>query len=229
MRTNSMLLEAILWDMDGTLVDTEPMWVKCEEELMRTFGYEWSEADALHCIGGPMERVQLYLKEKSRSDRDPSWFGETLVEMMLERLSHGAILRPGVQDLISAAQSSGVKIALVSASQRPIVDAVVKSLPFEFDLTISANEVKRSKPDPEGYIQASVVLSSAIQSCIVIEDSKVGIASGLSSGAMVVGLTDEIFDHENFHGFPDLSEVSLPLLIDTHRNWTLRRLGEIRP
>jgi HAD superfamily hydrolase (TIGR01509 family) len=228
MRTDSLLLEAILWDMDGTLVDTEPMWVKCEEDLMRTFGYDWSEADALHCIGGPMERVQLYLKEKSGSDRDPAWFGETLVEMMLERLTEGATLRPGVHKLISTAQNAGVKMALVSASRRPIVDAVVKGLPFEFDLTISANEVTRSKPDPEGYIQASTALASAIHRCIVIEDSKVGITSGLASGAMVIGLTHESFDHENFHGFPDLSEVSLPMLVSTHRDWALRVLGEAR-
>lgn len=229
MRTDSLLLEAILWDMDGTLVDTEPMWVKCEEDLMRTFGYDWSEADALHCIGGPMERVQLYLKEKSRSDRDPAWFGETLVEMMLERLSAGATLRPGVLQLMSTAQDAGVKMALVSASRRPIVDAVLQGLPFEFDLTISANEVTRSKPDPEGYIQASTTLASAVHRCIVIEDSRVGITSGLASGAMVVGLTHESFDHENFHGFPDLSEMSLPFLLETHREWTLRTLGEVRP
>ena len=207
--------------MDGTLVDTEPLWVQCEEELMRSFGYEWGESDAMHCIGGPMERVELYLKEKSGSDREASWFGNTLVEMMLERLSltSAEILRPGALALIEEARALGVKLALVSASRRPIVDAVLSALPFSFDLSISASEVTRSKPDPEGYVKASELLGAAIHSCVVIEDSMVGIRSGLASGALVVGVTETSFDHDNFHGVSDLREVPLQRLFDLHRSW----------
>lgn len=218
-RVSTPSLEAILWDMDGTLVDTEPMWVKCEEELMHEFGYRWSEQDALHCIGGPMERVQLYLKEKSGSDRDPGWFGDRLIEMMLAKLEAGAILRPGALELVDAARKSGVRLALVSASRRPIVDAVLRGLPFEFDISISASEVVRSKPHPEGYLRAANDLASSIQSCVVIEDSSVGITSGLESGAMVIGVTHQSFEHVNFFGVPNLSKMSWPELNSLHKSW----------
>lgn len=212
-------LEAMLWDMDGTLVDTEPLWVKCEEELMSDFGYQWSEQDALHCIGGPMERVQLYLKEKSGSDRDPTWFGDQLVAMMLTKLETGAVIRPGVPELIESSLKAGVKIALVSASRRPVVDAVLRGLSFKFDISISATEVEHSKPHPEGYLKAAHQLASTIQSCVVIEDSTVGITSGLASGAMVVGVTAQSFDHENFFGVHELSELSWSDLRTLHQDW----------
>jgi HAD superfamily hydrolase (TIGR01509 family) len=217
-------LEAMLWDMDGTLVDTEPIWVQCEEELMAEFGYQWSEDDASHCIGGPMERVQLYLKEKSRSDYDPRWFGNRLVEMMLERLEDGAVLRPGALELIEAARDSGVRLALVSASRRPIVDAVLKGLPFGFDLSISADDVEISKPNPEGYVRAAGRLASTIHSCVVIEDSAVGIRSGLDSGAMVIGVTPDSFDHDNFLRVAELSEISFSRLRMVHKEWVDRVL-----
>jgi len=215
-------LEALLWDMDGTLVDTEPLWVECERDLMAGFGYEWSEEDALHCIGGPMERVEIYLKEKSKSNRDPSWFGQNLVEMMLERLAKGAPLRPGVDELFSASREAGLRMALVSASRRAVVDAVLSSLPFRFDFSVSATEVTRSKPDPEGYLIASRQISTSISSCVVIEDSKVGITSGLASGAMVIGVTHESFDHESFHGVSDLRTLPLETLRSHHTDWVHR-------
>lgn len=217
---------ALLWDMDGTLVDTEPLWVECEADLMRGFGYEWGEADAMHCIGGPMERVERYLKEKSGSDLDASWFGNQLVEMMLARLAStsGEILRPGALSLVEEAKTLGLKLALVSASRRPIVDAVLSSLPFTFDLSISASEVSRSKPDPEGYVKASELLGAAIHSCVVIEDSSVGIQSGLASGALVVGVTEMEFDHHNFHGVLDLRDLPLPRLMDLHHAWLSQRM-----
>lgn len=219
-------LEALLWDMDGTLVDTEPMWVKCEEDLMADFGYQWSESDALHCIGGPMERVQLYLREKSGSDLDPAWFGDRLIEMMLEKLKHGALLRPGALELAQEAINSGLRLALVSASRRPIVDAVLEGLPFTFDLSISASEVENSKPHPEGYLRAASELASTVHSCVVIEDSTVGITSGLASGALVIGVTPERFNHDNFHRVEELSELDLPALKDLHFSWVDKALNK---
>ena len=171
-----------------------------------------------------MERVQLYLKEKSRSDHDPHWFGNRLVEMMLERLEIGAVLKPGAFELIESARDSGVRLALVSASRRPIVDAVLKGLPFGFDLSISADDVKISKPNPEGYVQAAGRLASTIHSCVVIEDSAVGIRSGLDSGAMVIGVTPDSFDHDNFLRVAELSEISFSRLRMVHQEWVDRVL-----
>jgi tRNA (adenine57-N1/adenine58-N1)-methyltransferase len=118
-------LSALLWDMDGTLVDTEPLWVECEADLMRQFGYEWGEDDARYCIGGPMEKVERYMSEKSESNHPQSWFGNQLISMMLERLNKGVPLMPGVNEILSEARALGLKLALVSASRREVVSVSV--------------------------------------------------------------------------------------------------------
>lgn len=213
-------LSALLWDMDGTLVDTEPLWVECEAELMRQFGYEWSEEDARYCIGGPMEKVERYMLEKSRSDRDSSWFGDQLISMMLLRLRSGIQLMPGVHELIDAAREHDVKLALVSASRREIVDAVLEGIVIDFDFSISASEVERSKPDPEGYITAATRLETGLDRCVIFEDSPVGIRSGVASGALTLGVGSETIDHRNFISVGSLHGKELHEIVNLHTQWT---------
>jgi len=67
---NNFPFEAVLWDMDGTLIDSEPLWIEQERELMASLGAAWSDADALHCVGGPMTRVDAFMRSKL-SPRDP--------------------------------------------------------------------------------------------------------------------------------------------------------------
>ena len=212
-------LKAILWDMDGTLVDTEPMWIQCEADLMSDFGYVWGDEDAHFCIGGPMEKVQRYMALKSGSDIDPSWFGNRLVEMMLERMESGVELKDGVLDLLHDARNHGLKQAIVSASRRPIVDAVIAGLGFPFDHSISATEVSISKPHPEGYVKAASYFAVDIESCVIFEDSSTGIRSGLDSGALTLGLTEQVFDHSNFIRIGDLKGLEFAELLMMHRDW----------
>lgn len=214
-------LHAILWDMDGTLVDTEPLWIACEAELMADFGYTWSDEDSHFCIGGPMEKVQRYMAEKSRSDIEPSWFGNRLVEMMLNRMQNKIVLKEGVLDLLDQARANGVKQAIVSASRRPVVDAVISGLGFPFDHSVSASEVSISKPHPEGYLVAASYLQVAIENCVIFEDSVTGIRSGLDSGALTLGLTDQDFEHSNFLRIGDLRSFGFTDLITTHRKWLM--------
>lgn len=221
MPTEFTPLQAILWDMDGTLVDTEPMWIQCEAELMSEFGYTWSDEDSHFCIGGPMEKVQNYMAEKSGSEIEPQWFGNRLVEMMLKRMRDGVEVKSGVLDLLHEARSSGLKQAIVSASRRPIVDAVMTGLGFPFDHSISASEVTISKPHPESYLRAASFFEIDIEGCVVFEDSLTGIRSGLDSGALTLGLTEHEFDHANYIRLGDLSGFGFPELVSTHRDWIL--------
>ena len=212
-------LSALLWDMDGTLVDTEPLWVECEADLMRRFDYEWGEEDARFCIGGPMEKVERYMCEKSGSDLPLSWFGDQLVAMMLLRLRSGIGLMPGVSELISEARGLGVKMALVSASRREIVDAVLEGIGIEFDISISASDVERSKPDPEGYMTAAMRLETGLDRCVIFEDSPVGIMSGIASGALTIGVSQEVVEHRNFISLGSLNGRSLAEIVRLHQGW----------
>lgn len=212
-------LAALLWDMDGTLVDTEPLWVECEAELMKQFGYEWGVDDARYCIGGPMEKVERYMSEKSGSELPQSWFGDSLISMMLGRLQSGIPLIPGAGEIFHEARSLGLKLALVSASRREIVDAVIKGIGLDFDYSISASEVENSKPDPEGYLTAALRLEAELAQCVIFEDSPVGLRAGVESGALTLGVGEEKIEHRNFISLGSLHGRSISEIRNLHSNW----------
>jgi HAD superfamily hydrolase (TIGR01509 family) len=213
--------KALLWDMDGTLVNTEPLWLLCEAELLSEFGYTWTKEDGQNCIGGPMSRVQRYMKEKSGSDLPEEWFGEELVIRMKAKLKNGAPLMPGAASLIAAAESCGIPQVIVSASEREIVDLILKQFQGTFAFAISANDVKVSKPDPMGYREAASRLGAEPGECVVIEDSRVGVTAGMLSGAFVIALPHflDIPVAENVHVKETLEDLSIEEINEIFLQW----------
>lgn len=184
---------AVLWDMDGTLIDSEPLWIEQERQLMESFGASWSEADAIHCIGGPMSRVDAYMRSKlpavHRDSVAPFELARQLLARMEIRLAESVPFTPGSFEIISEMKSAKLPLALVSASTRPLMNAALKSIGEElFDVTISDTDVSQSKPHPEGYLLAADSLSVDIRSCLIIEDSITGMNAAIASGAYVIGL-----------------------------------------
>ena len=221
MRTDTASLKAILWDMDGTLIDSEPLWIASERELMDQFGYLWSARDGEICLGGPMSRVCKYMKEKSGSDLPEEWFGEELRRIMLAKIETGVPFMPGAQKLLTQARELGIEQALVSASDRPIVDVIIKANPGIFSFAIAAGDLPRTKPDPLPYVEAANRFGLLPKDCLVVEDSRVGVTSGLASGALVMALAHfsdipratNIFVRENLDG------LSLTELGELHQAW----------
>lgn len=190
---NNFPFAAVLWDMDGTLIDSEPLWIEQERELMDSLGAVWTHEDAIHCIGGPMTRVDAYMRSKlphiHQDSFPPLELARLLLERMEVRLSQKVPFTSGSFELISEMKSLGIPLALVSASTRPLMDAALKSIGEDiFHVTISDSEVTRSKPDPEGYLKAAHSLSVDITNCLVIEDSITGMNAAIASGAWVLGL-----------------------------------------
>ena len=184
---------AVLWDMDGTLIDSEPLWIEQERELMESLGAIWTNDDAVHCIGGPMSRVDEYMRSKlseaHRSQIPPLELARRLLERMEIRLSQKVPFTTGSFELISEMKSSDIPLALVSASTRPLMNAALKSIGDDiFHVTISDSDVTQSKPHPEGYLKAAQSLSVDINTCLVIEDSITGMNAAIASGAYVLGL-----------------------------------------
>ena len=184
---------AVLWDMDGTLIDSEPLWIEQERELMESLGAIWTHDDAIHCLGGPMTRVDAYMRHKlpqiHQDSFPPLELARLLLERMELRLSQKVPFTSGSFELISEMKSLGIPLALVSASTRPLMNAALKSIGEDiFHVTISDSEVTRSKPDPEGYLKAAHSLSVDITNCLVIEDSITGMNAAIASGAWVLGL-----------------------------------------
>ena len=185
----SFPFDAILWDMDGTLIDSEPIWIAEETRLMEEIGVEWSEEDALHCLGGPLERVDAYMRSRSGSRHAPLELANQLIERMVVRLSNHLEFSPGAHELIKQLHQAGIPMALVSASTRKIMDAALLSIGREFfQHTCSADDVSKTKPDPEGYITAAKRLEVRIENSLIIEDSNTGMSAAIASGAYVLGL-----------------------------------------
>ena len=188
-----MKLSAVLFDMDGLLVNTEPMWLEAEHETLATLGGTWSEADQKAIMGASMAHATAYIRRLSGTDRTDEQVAELLIGTMLQRLEGAAIpIQPGAADLLRAVAGSGLPFALVSASVRPIVDLVLAYLGRSglpgFPITVAGDEVARSKPDPLPYTHAAELLGIDITRAVVLEDSLNGVRAAWSAGATVVAV-----------------------------------------
>jgi HAD superfamily hydrolase (TIGR01509 family) len=202
---------AVFFDMDGLFVNSEPQWLIAETSLMAEFGYEWTSVDQNYCLGGPLTRVGKYMFDKAGQRESPDFFSKAIIERMVNLLSAGVPLLPGALELLKDLQENHVPTALVSASPRVLVDSVLKSLPgHSFSFSLSADDVKNSKPDPEAYLMAASRLNVDISNCLILEDSPTGVKAATSSGAFTIAVPHfiEIEPRERLSVIASLSELS---------------------
>lgn len=184
---------ALLFDMDGTLVDTEPIWHVAEQRILASYGKVWTPEFGESMLGGPLDRAAQVMATQAEEPR-VDVMEELLVTSMVALLESSPITwMPGARDLVTAAAELEVPCALVSNSYRSLMNAVLVallddlgSLPFE--TTVTADEVRAGKPDPEPFRVAAARLEARPEDCVVFEDSAVGVAAGLASGARVVAV-----------------------------------------
>ncbi|MFD7627323.1 HAD family hydrolase [Streptomyces sp. NPDC059851] len=180
-------LAAVLFDMDGTLVDTEVLWWEVTAEVAAGLGHALGAADAPEVVGRAVEDTAAHLVRVSGGG-DPDRVAADLGEEFFRRVTAGAPLRPGAGRLLSELAAEGVPFALVSASPRAVVDSVVRGalagVPFAF--TLSADDTHRTKPHPEPYRAAAARLGAAPRACVAVEDSPDGAASAEAAGCGVL-------------------------------------------
>jgi len=182
-------MRAVLFDMDGTLINSEPYWLIAERALMLRYDHVWTDEDQAYCIGGPLPKVGAYMSNLADGAEDADYFENELIRLVAEQFKNGLQFIPGAKELVLELHSRGVPLALVSASPRALVDCAIEMLPEgTFQTSVSSQDVKISKPDPESYLMAADHLGIATKDCVVIEDSKTGIDAGLASGAVVIGI-----------------------------------------
>jgi len=205
-------MSAILFDMDGTLIDSEPLWLKAEIEVMAEVGCHWDEQDQINCLGGPAERTERYMQERSQNIKPHGYFINRLHEVMRARITNELDLIPNALSLLKECKDAGIKTALVTASSRDLMTIVLKRFPpGTFDVVVSGDDVEKSKPDPAPYLLAAKQLSVDISKCLVLEDSLTGVQSGLSSGAKVIGIPHlvQMSEHPNLRVISSLDEITL--------------------
>jgi HAD superfamily hydrolase (TIGR01509 family) len=185
----SNFFDAVFFDMDGLMVDSEPEWFLSEMEVTKPFGYSWLEEDQIACLGGPLSKVGQYMFDKCGQKESPEYFTQTLIDTQVARMRGKTPTMPGAVELVRELQTHGIKTALVSASPRNIVDAVLDNLGHDlFPFSISADDVKRTKPDPEAYLKAAEMSGSEITNCLIFEDSLTGMKAAVASGAYLIGV-----------------------------------------
>jgi HAD superfamily hydrolase (TIGR01509 family) len=190
-------LQAVLFDMDGTLVETEELWGEAMAALAGQLGGVLSAGARQRTVGTsmPVSMGILYADlgvERSEEQRrdDARWVEDETAALMSSR---GMPWRPGARELLTAVRDGGLATALVTTTPRRIATIVLDRIAAElgsspFDVTVCGDEVPARKPDPAPYRQAMAALGVEPGSSLVIEDSQVGVAAGLGSGAVVLGV-----------------------------------------
>ncbi|MEU8460989.1 HAD family phosphatase [Streptomyces sp. NPDC029003] len=180
-------LAAVLFDMDGTLVDTEVLWWEATARTAERLGHRLGPADAPEVVGRAVPDTAAHLVRVAGRGEAGEVAAE-LTEGFFRRVAAGAPVRPGVQRLLTALEAEGIPFALVSASPRVVVDQVVGGalahVPFAF--TVSADDTVRTKPHPDPYRAAAARLGRAPARCVAVEDSPDGAASAEAAGCPVL-------------------------------------------
>lgn len=176
----------MLWDFDGTLVDTEPLWAGIEAEMLAEHGVVWDEAMMVSLVGQSAEITTRQMAEAMGRPESQAEVHAELHERIVERLLRdGLPFLPGALELLQAAAADGVRAAVVTASNGLIMNRTRHLLPASIEFVISADDVVNRKPHPEGYLTAMERLGVTPDEVIVLEDSVPGTIAGLASGAFV--------------------------------------------
>jgi HAD superfamily hydrolase (TIGR01509 family) len=177
---------AVLFDMDGLLVDSEPLWLEAETAVMARLGAGWTEADQARLLGGSLDNTVGYLLSKANRPAPPSqvaqWLMSTVAELARTR---GVRVQPGARELLAQVEAASLPHALVTGSQRRFAEVVLASTGLRFEVLVCGDDVSATKPDPEPYQLAAKLLGVEPGRCAALEDSPNGVTSALAARCRV--------------------------------------------
>jgi HAD superfamily hydrolase (TIGR01509 family) len=180
---------AVLWDMDGTLVNTEPYWFAAESKLVADHGGQWGLEQAKQLVGFDLLDAGRFLRRHAGVDLEPRAIVDFLVEQVIQQVRVHVQWRPGAVRSLTELGERGVPCALVTMSYRELARAVVDGLPPDtFATVVTGDEVRHGKPHPEPYLTAAANLGLAPGDCLAIEDSPTGVASAEAAGVPVLAV-----------------------------------------
>lgn len=187
------LPSAVLWDMDGTLVETEPYWIEAEYELVAEHGGSWSDEHALTLVGHDLIASGRYIREHAGIDVEPADIVEQLLDKVTQRILRAVPWRPGARELLADLRRHGVRCALVTMSYRRFVQPVLEALPGDtFEVVVTGDAVTHGKPHPEPYRKAAALLGVDPTETVAIEDSNTGVRSAEAAGCLVLAVPNHV-------------------------------------
>jgi HAD superfamily hydrolase (TIGR01509 family) len=206
--------------MDGTLVDTEPYWMRAEHELVESFGGTWTHADAMLLVGSGLLGSAAILQNRGVNLAADA-IVDTLTTRVQEQLASAGIpWRPGAHELLTELHAAGMPMALVTMSEQRMARQIAGIVGFDaFTTIVSGDMVAQSKPHPESYLLAAGVLGVDPVHCVAIEDSLPGVAAAVASGAVVVAVPHmvPIEPSEHYTRLDTLAGTTLTHLTELYR------------
>jgi len=191
--TPTPLPAAVLWDMDGTIVDTEPYWMRAEIELVAEFGGVWTHDNAMLMVGSGLWNSAAILQSHGvalSADAIVARLTDRVQEQLTE---HGIPWRPGSRELLKALKNAGIPTALVTMSMERMARQIIELIDFDaFDVVVAGDMVANSKPHPDPYLLAARKLGVDPRECIAIEDSVPGVASAVDAGTVTIAVPHQI-------------------------------------
>lgn len=181
---------AVLWDMDGTLIDSEPYWLLSQNNLAAEYGAEWREEHGHQLVGKDLYESSAYIKDlMNLKDMSIQQIIDRLTNEVVAQLREKLHWRPGALELLISLKQAGIKTALVTMSMRRMALAVVEQIPFQsFDVVVAGDDVSKGKPHPEPYLKAAELLAVNPRDCIAFEDSNTGLSSAEAAGTYAIGV-----------------------------------------
>lgn len=214
-------LAALLWDMDGTLVDTEPYWIASEHEVVREHGNGgWTEAHGHALVGMDLRDAARYMREHGEVRLQVDETVEALLDGVVARVRRKIPWRPGARELLAEVLAAGLPSALVTMSWRRFVEAILPALPKgSFQAVVTGDDVARGKPHPEPYQVGAARLGVSPAACLALEDSPTGARSAWEAGCVVLGVPHFVPIPEAFrhHERPTLEGLTVEDLRALHQ------------
>jgi HAD superfamily hydrolase (TIGR01509 family) len=182
-------LQAVLFDMDGLLVDSEPLWFETECAVMARMGGTWTRADQRRLIGGSLAHSVGYMRARAASPAPPGVVARWMVDGMVALIrARGVPLKPGAGALLAETAAAGIPTALVTSAEPAVMAAVLEVTGMSFAATVCGSDVTRAKPHPEPYLRAAQRLGAQPSRCVALDDSPTGVASAEGAGCVVIAV-----------------------------------------
>jgi len=189
-----MTLSAVLWDMDGTLVDTEPYWIEAEFDLVHSHGNgAWSEGHAHALVGMDLRDAARYIAHHGEVGLAVDHIVHHLLDGVVARVQRRVPWRPGARELLEDLREQGIPSALVTMSWRRFTEAVLLHLPSgSFREVVAGDDVSQGKPHPEPYLLGASRLGVLPGQCVALEDSPTGARSAQAAGCVVLAVPNVV-------------------------------------
>jgi HAD superfamily hydrolase (TIGR01509 family) len=184
------MIRAVVFDLDGVLIDSEPIWERVTRELLARRGRTFDRVIADQHMGMRLVDVVAAVLEAHDLDIDAEGFARELLDNLVAEFERSLTTMPGAEDALTLAKSLGLAVALATGSPRRAVDAVIARYGWRFDTICTGDDVAHGKPAPEIYQLAAARLGVEPAACVAIEDSQNGVRAAKAAGMVCIAVPE---------------------------------------